>query len=59
MNPFTIEKVQNGYICRGSFGIRVFHTIEEVFEWELQYFEGLTKSFSGTAYGEIIINREK
>lgn len=55
----TIKQAANGYIVEfPNRATEIYKTTEELFERLLQQFEGLTKHFTGTAYGKVTIERD-
>lgn len=60
-----IEKVTNGYIARRKVmagfenDIRVFNTLDDLFEYLLLLLEGRSTSFSGDSYGKVEIIRKR
>jgi len=53
-----IEKAKNGYILKESQGtgaLKIFYTIQELFDWLLLIFEGKSENFKGDLYGKVEI----
>lgn len=57
----NIEKVANGYIVSdGPYGQKsVFQSLDEVFSYLLETFEGRSETFCGSSYGKVAINRKE
>jgi len=58
MEDIKIRQARGGYVITLCDGEEVVaFSLEGVFDYLLQYFEGLSSSFTGTLHGEVIVKR--
>lgn len=60
MSDYVVERAHNGFIVSKGIGCStraVYHTLDEVFDDMLAYFEGRASCFFGEKHGSVSIDR--